>query len=95
MTKCARCGQCWRVCPQKAIEFQHLLVGRWDDVVTLDLVRCRVCSEPLYTKAYQQKPVNEVNADSDPLCPQHRQRQAAMKRPLAILGKSAPNLEGK
>ena len=21
MTKCARCGQCWRVCPQEAIEF--------------------------------------------------------------------------
>ncbi len=95
MTKCARCGQCWRVCPQKAIEFQHLLVGQWDDVVTLDLVRCRVCSEPLYTKAYHQKLVSEVNTGSDPLCPQHRQRQAASKRPLAILGKTASNLEGK
>ncbi len=38
MTKCARCGQCWRICPQEAIEFQHLLVGQWDDVVTLDLI---------------------------------------------------------
>jgi NAD-dependent dihydropyrimidine dehydrogenase PreA subunit len=38
MTKCARCGQCWRVCPQNAIEFQHLLVGQWDNVITLDLI---------------------------------------------------------
>jgi NAD-dependent dihydropyrimidine dehydrogenase PreA subunit len=45
MTKCARCGQCWRVCPQNAIEFQHLLVGEWDEVITLDLIHCRVCGE--------------------------------------------------
>jgi ferredoxin hydrogenase large subunit len=77
MTQCARCGQCWRVCPQEAIEFQHFLVGQWDDVVTMDLIRCRVCGEPLYSPAYQQKVSSEANTDSEPLCPQHRQRQAA------------------
>jgi ferredoxin len=91
MAKCARCGQCWRVCPQEAIEFQHLLVGLWDDVLTLDLVRCEVCGEPLYSKAYQLKVVGEVNPNSEPLCPQHRQRQAASKWPLSRPHKSMSN----
>jgi len=77
MTKCARCGQCWRVCPQEAIEFQHLLVGQWDDVVTMDLIRCQVCGEPLYSPAYQQKVFDTVNTNSEPLCALHRQRLAA------------------
>ena len=78
MTKCARCGQCWRVCPQEAIEFQHLLVGQWDDVVTMDLIRCQVCGEPLYSQAYQQEAFGTLNnANSEPLCVLHRQRQAA------------------
>jgi len=81
MTKCARCGQCWRVCPQDAIEFQHLLVGQWDDVVTMDLIRCRVCGEPLYSPDYQQKVFDTARLDSEPLCALHRQRQAASKWP--------------
>jgi ferredoxin len=81
MTKCARCGQCWRVCPQDAIEFQHLLAGQWDDVVTMDLIRCRVCGEPLYSPDFQQKVHNTVNLSSEPLCALHRQRQAASKWP--------------
>jgi ferredoxin hydrogenase large subunit len=82
MTKCARCGQCWRVCPQKAIEFQHLLVGQWDDVVTMDLIRCEVCGEPLYSPAYLQKVEGRLNSAVEALCPQHRQRQAASRQPL-------------
>ena len=81
MTKCARCGQCWRVCPQEAIEFQHLLVGQWDDVVTMDLIRCKVCGEPLYSPDYQQKVYDTVKLDSEPLCALHRQRQAAERYP--------------
>jgi NAD-dependent dihydropyrimidine dehydrogenase PreA subunit len=65
MTKCARCGQCWRVCPQNAIEFQHLLVGEWDEVITLDLIHCRVCGE--------------LDSASEALCPKHRQSDAASK----------------
>ena len=95
MTKCARCGQCWRVCPQKAIEFQHLLTGQWDDVITLDLVRCQVCSEPIYTTPYQQKFISEADLRSHALCPQHRQRQAASKRPLSISVKTPSKLENK
>jgi ferredoxin hydrogenase large subunit len=82
MTKCARCGQCWRVCPQKAIEFQHLLVGRWDDVITMDLIRCQVCGEPLYSTAYLQKVESQLGSSVEILCPRHRQRQAASRQPL-------------
>ena len=79
MTKCARCGQCWRVCPQTAIEFQHLLVGQWDDVVSLELIHCRVCGEPLYTTLYEQNLAGQANPADERLCPQHRQRQAAAR----------------
>ena len=86
MTKCARCGQCWRICPQKAIEFQYLLTGRWDEVVELTLVRCRECGEPLYSEPYHQQVFSTVHTDNEPLCPQHRRRQAASKRVLAVTG---------
>ncbi len=95
MTKCARCGQCWRVCPQEAIEFQHLLVGHWDDVVTLDLIRCQVCGEPLYSTAYQQKLAAELDSTREALCPQHRQRQAASRWPLLRPGKTMLSLGDK
>ena len=79
MTKCARCGQCWRVCPQDAIEFQHLLVGEWDNVISLDLVHCRVCGEILYSPAFQQKIDEKLKSTSEALCPKHRQNAAAAK----------------
>ena len=91
MTKCARCGQCWRICPQKAIEFQHFLVGHWDDVVTLDLIRCQVCGEPLYSTAFMEMQAGELEA----LCPQHRQRQAASKLPAAGPGRARSKVGGK
>ena len=79
MTKCARCGQCWRICPQEAIEFQHFLVGQWDKVVTLDLIHCQVCGEPLYSTLHEQNLASELNSAVEALCPQHQQRQAAEK----------------
>ena len=88
MTKCARCGQCWRVCPQDAIEFQHLLVGQWDDVVTLDLIPCRVCGQPLYSTLYEQNLASKLNITTEALCPQHQQRQAASRLPFAALRKT-------
>ncbi len=88
MTKCARCGQCWRICPQEAIEFQHLLVGQWDDVVTLDLIHCQVCGEPLYSTLYEQKLASELNSTVEALCPQHQQRQAASRLSILAPGKT-------
>jgi len=95
MAKCARCGQCWRVCPQEAIEFQHLLVGQWDDVVTMDLIRCRVCGEPLYSSAYRQKVFDTLNTNNEPLCALHRQRLAASKLPLLKPSTANSNLGDK
>ena len=91
MTKCARCGQCWRVCPQEAVEFQHLLVGQWDEVITLDLIHCQVCGEPLYSTLYEQYLASKLNSTCEALCPQHRQRQAAAKWPLVGPGKTRSN----
>jgi len=95
MTKCARCGQCWRICPQSAVEFQHFLVGQWDDVIKLDLVHCRVCGEPLYSPAYRQKVESKLNSTDEPLCPKHRQSYAASMWPHLVSGKAKPNLGGK
>ena len=73
MARCARCGQCWRVCPQEAIEFEHFLEGPWEKVATLDLVICRVCGETLYTSNFERTVADRGGREIDPLCPQHRQ----------------------
>jgi ferredoxin len=95
MTKCARCGQCWRICPQNAIEFQHLLVGQWDEVITLDLIHCRICGEPLYSPAYSQKVESKLNSMPEPLCAKHRQSYAASKWPHGVPENAKPKLEEK
>lgn len=78
MTRCARCGQCWRICPQEAIEFEHLLEGNWDPVVTLEIVRCKICGEPVYTKARAEKAAEQVDKGLYDLCLRHRQRFSAL-----------------
>ena len=95
MTKCARCGQCWRICPQNAIEFQHLLVGHWDEVVTLDLIRCQVCGEALYSPAYQETLAGELSSGAEALCQQHRQRQAASRLSAVGAGRTRAKLGDK
>ena len=74
MTLCARCGQCWRVCPEDAIEFRHLLQGDWDTVATFDIIRCRICGEPVYTKTFGAKLAEKIDEEITALCPRHRQR---------------------
>ena len=69
---CARCGNCWRICPQEAIEFQHLLVGGWDEVITMDLVRCAVCGEPIYSEEFEHTLSYKLSEEMEPLCPRHR-----------------------
>jgi hypothetical protein len=82
------------VCPQKAVEFQHLLTGEWNEVITMDLIHCRVCGEPLYTSLYEQKLASELNQATEALCPQHQQRQAASRLPLVASLKTETKLGG-
>ncbi len=72
ITRCARCGHCWRVCPQKAVEFQHMLQSEWDDVTSLELVHCSVCGEPLYTAVYKETLDKDSEDKIEVLCPEHR-----------------------
>ncbi|MBT3177631.1 MAG: 4Fe-4S binding protein [Desulfobacula sp.] len=72
MSLCARCGHCWRICPQDAIEFKVLLAGKFDLVKTLDLVHCRVCGEPIYTASLGETVSNDIQNSIEPLCPDHK-----------------------
>lgn len=77
MARCARCATCWRVCPQDAIEFQHILENRWDEVVAHALVRCRVCGEVVYTDLMTESLDAKVRELVEPLCSRHKlERQA-------------------
>ena len=83
---CARCGNCWRVCPQKAVEFQSLMKGNWEEVVTMELVRCVICAEPLYTENFSENLSARLDRSVEPLCPSHRQAH-----PFAVWKKLSPN----
>jgi ferredoxin len=72
MAMCARCGNCWRICPQEAIEFQYLLKGAWDDVAIMELVSCAVCGEPLYTMDFSETLTHKLKQGVEALCPKHR-----------------------
>ena len=88
MARCARCGQCWRICPQKAIEFQHLLENQWDHVVALDLVRCSVCGETVSTTDFNETIHGALNEQLDALCPKHKKNKTASPWPRLSPGKS-------
>jgi NAD-dependent dihydropyrimidine dehydrogenase PreA subunit len=73
MARCARCGNCWRICPEQAIEFQHMLTNEWDEVVELDLIACRICGEPLYTQAFREALGRKTAVSETPLCSKHKE----------------------
>jgi ferredoxin len=77
MARCARCATCWRICPQHAIEFQHMLQNRWDEVVAHQLVRCSVCGEVVYTAILTESLDQKLRELVEPLCIRHKlERQA-------------------
>ncbi len=77
MSLCARCGHCWRICPQEAIEFKYLITGRFDLVTTLDLVHCEVCGEPVYTSNLGDIVSNKTHKEVVALCPDHKGSEPA------------------
>jgi len=82
MARCARCATCWRICPQKAIEFQHLLENRWDEVITLNVVRCKICDEILHTDLLKATLAEELVPFTEPLCPRHRAARSSLHQAL-------------
>ena len=90
ITLCARCGNCWRICPQEAIEFQHLLDGNWDEVITMDLVHCVVCGEPLYTADFENTLTSKLERNVDALCPRHRSTFSLMAWRRVAQGREKP-----
>lgn len=72
MALCARCGHCWRICPQEAIDFKILITGRFDLVTTLDLVHCEVCGEPIYTSKLKDTVAGATKKDVATMCPDHK-----------------------
>ena len=69
---CARCGNCWRICPEKAIEFQHLLKGGWDEVASFKLLKCLVCGEPIGTENHVNTLKDKYGQQVDALCFLHK-----------------------
>ena len=79
MTRCVRCGNCKRVCPNDAVEFQHLIDNdHWDDFQTLDLVCCTVCGEPLYTVEFRKGLTESLDREAESFCPRHRKEITAV-----------------
>jgi ferredoxin hydrogenase large subunit len=87
MARCARCATCWRVCPQDAVEFQHLLENEWAEVTTLALLRCEVCGEPVHTARLKETLDDRLRETAVPLCPRHRAVHQGMVRAHPAGGK--------
>ena len=84
MARCVRCANCWRICPQEAIEFQHFLENKWDEVIALRLVRCKICGEPIHTADLEKTLSENVGRDLDHLCPKHKYADFAAKQALFL-----------
>jgi len=79
MARCARCATCWRICPQHAIEFEHMLTNRWDEVVSHLLVRCAACGDLIHAARLTEGLDERLRALAEPLCTRHRlERQAGV-----------------
>jgi len=84
MARCARCANCWRICPQHAIEFQHFMENEWDEVISLDLVHCRICGDPLYTADLERALSEKTGREIEHLCPKHRESYFAARQALVL-----------
>ena len=88
MARCARCGNCYRICPQEAIEFQFMLENGWDEVKSLELVYCSVCGDPIYTKDYRRTLSEKLGTPSEPTCSKHRDEVTRAAKAHFMKGRS-------
>ena len=86
MARCARCANCWRICPQDAIEFQHILKNEWDPVVSLELLHCKICDEPIYTVPFSHTLSQKLNKTTKPLCARHVESISSLARAYVLPG---------
>jgi NAD-dependent dihydropyrimidine dehydrogenase PreA subunit len=87
MARCARCATCWRICPQHAVEFQHMLQNSWDEVAAHRLEHCPVCGEVVHTALLRESLDAKIREITEPLCPRHKlERQAG-----ALAGRPQPS----
>jgi len=96
MAKCARCGLCWRICPENAIEFSELLQGSWDEVERFDTVQCERCSRTVCTRKQLSEIRATVEFDSEILCDVCRPVAAAqrLRNPQGRTGGAKSSKEG-
>ena len=88
MARCARCGNCWRICPQEAIEFQFMLENGWDAVKSLELVYCSVCGVPIYTMDYKRTLSEKLGTSGEPTCSKHRDEVTRAAKAHFLKGRS-------
>jgi len=93
MARCARCGNCFRICPQEAIEFQFMLENGWDAVKSLELVYCSVCGVPIYTMDYKRTLSEKLGTSGEPTCSKHRDEVTRAAKAHFLKGRS-PDMRG-
>jgi len=89
LARCARCGLCWRNCPEGAILLEDLTEGRWVEAATFKVVFCSRCGGVVASEAQIQK-LPEEDRKGEPLCERCRrlvegERWAQWVRPKEVL----------
>jgi hypothetical protein len=62
-----------------------MLRGQWDEVVSMDLVHCAVCGEPVYTSRFGETLSEKIDKNVEALCPEHKKTL-----PLGLWKRVAP-----